>query len=203
MSLFSVKAPGNARFPTKYSQSWMDLWVNAAATIHSLKDLNTAAGVTMWDYHQGRMLDPDFDAAALILDQIVDLQVLSSVRDKAMDGDSRAQVLYYTRARLPAFHPAFPTWLAPSRYSDDDDSGGAAAMAAIVTPIEPRLAEIMTAAGLRALEKRPRRRDRKGDDDGEREHKRKREPDRGGGPLPCAGPGRETRRRRRGTPTSS
>lgn len=187
MSQLGTKASENPRFPTKFSQPWMMDWVNAAAVTQSLKMLNEAVGITMWDYHQGRMLDPDFDAAALIYDQILDLIVLSSVRDNAIEGDARAQVLYFARVRIPAFCPAFPSWLAPKRRRDDDDNS--ATTSAMVTPIEPRLAEIMVDAGLRALRKRPKRRGRDGDGDGD------------GDPLPRVEHGRETRRRT--TPTSS
>lgn len=69
---------------------------------------------------------------------MLDLTILSSVRHAAIDRDSRAQVLYYGKARLPAFIPKFASWHSPAP-SDEQDAD---------TPIDPRVAEAMIARGL-------------------------------------------------------
>jgi hypothetical protein len=136
----------------------MKPWIDAAAAAQSVEDANTEAKISMFDYHRGRIADPAFDAAALIFDQVLDQRVLFSVRDKAIKGDAKAQVLYYGKARLPAFVPGFPSW----REANRRDTGDGEART-----IDPRVAEAMVAAGIKAAEEaervaepspRPRRR---------------------------------------------
>lgn len=137
---------------TVFARPWMAGWVEAAAAAHSVKEACDAVGVSLADYHRGRLEDPAFDAAALVFDQVLDLLVLSSVRNAAIGGDARAQVLYYGQARLPAFVPAFPSWSAPespgaragTRRRGDEPAADPEPM------IDPRVAEAMVAAGLEA-----------------------------------------------------
>ncbi len=146
---------------------WMKRWVDAAAKAQSVEDVNIAAGINMFDYHHGRLDDPGFDAAALVFDQILDQLVLFSVRNAAIKGDGKAQVLYYGKVRVPAFVPGFPSWRAAEAEAEakqvraeeakaqarakarakprDDEDGDPPAMDAAV-------AEAMVAAAVKAAE---------------------------------------------------
>jgi hypothetical protein len=119
-NVVSKRARRAAVWPAvKHSRPWMDGWLEAAATSQSVEQANTAVNINMFDYHCGRMEDPGFDAAALIFDQILDQLVLFSVRDAAIRGDVKAQLLYYNKARLPAFVPGFSSWRAAARRDED------------------------------------------------------------------------------------
>lgn len=122
----------------EYSRSWMAGWVESADGSHSVKQACDAAGISLSEYLRGRLEDPGFDAAALVLDQVLDLMVLSSVRNAAIEGDGRAQVLYYGKARLPAFVPGFASWRGPERREPGAET------------IAPHVAEAMVAAALAA-----------------------------------------------------
>jgi hypothetical protein len=127
----------------EYSQTWMQKWLQAAAGVQSVPAACEAAGISMSKYIQGRLDDLDFDRAALVFDQVIDLMILTSVRHHSIDGDPRAQALYYSKARLPAFVPAFPSWQSPA----PADPAGAA------PTIDPIIAEAMINAGLELAER--------------------------------------------------
>lgn len=120
-----------------YVRPWMEQWIEKAAKTQSVEEANKAVGIEMPEYYRGRLEDLAFDAAALAFDQVLDLLILSSVRNKAIQGDPRAQTLYYGKARLPVFVPGFASW----RPAKDDDEARA---------IRPEIAEAMVAAAMKA-----------------------------------------------------
>jgi hypothetical protein len=131
-----------SRHVEEYSQPWMRGWVEKAAGTLSVEDACRAVGVSEMDYHKGRLNDLAFDQAAQVFDQVLDMKILGSVRTKAIGGDLQAQALYYSKARLPAFIPAFPSWQssAPARRNKEDPAQA----------IDPEVAEAMIRAGLEA-----------------------------------------------------
>lgn len=120
----AVSAPDGQRWPhvpmrwpeqENFSEPWMVRWLEAAGESLSIQEACRQSGVGLAQFLVARQQDPHFDQAALIFDQIVDLVIRDSVRQAALDGDSRAQQLYFSKVFLPAFLPGFASWAAPAR----------------------------------------------------------------------------------------
>jgi hypothetical protein len=109
-----------------WMRAWAELSLNAGGTEAACKKVE----VSLADFADARRRDPGFDDLCRTLDQIVDLRIMEKLRTEAIQGDARAQALYYARVRELVLPPV-----------DDpvDD-----------TPLPPSVAEAMISAGLAA-----------------------------------------------------
>lgn len=127
-----------------FTEPWMKPWLEAAAASLSVADACRVVGIGLSQYLMGRRRDLAFDEAALVLDQIVDLMIIESVRLGALDSDMQAVRIYFQSVRLPAFIPRFVSWSrsAPKGPAQDE-------------ALPPHVYEAMIAAGLAAMEQPP------------------------------------------------
>ncbi len=130
------------RLGARYSEpDWMVRWLNAAADAEDMADACEKSGKTITDYLKARIADPEFDAACLVFDQIVELRIIDTIRRQAEEGTVPAQGMYFKSVRRPSFGPDFASWNAlppPPAPS---------------TPMPVEVADAMIKAGLEAFEK--------------------------------------------------
>lgn len=93
-----------------YPRAWKDRWLNVAADAMDMAEACANAETTITDYLLARAGDPEFDAACLIFDQIMELRIVDTVRRQAADGTVPAQGVYYKSVRRPSFRPPFRSW---------------------------------------------------------------------------------------------
>lgn len=95
----------------------MSQWLDAASQSSSIAEAcgKMEPPVTITEYLKARAADPEFDAACLVFDQVIELRIIENIRLASENGDARAQALYFRDARRPSFLPGFASWhAAPS-----------------------------------------------------------------------------------------
>ena len=101
-----------------------------------------ARGVSLEEYAKARLTNTEFDEAAMLADQVLDLRVVDQVRKAAQrEGELASQTLYFRAVRTEASQSAFPSVLRGR-------PGLAEAPA-----LPPEVASAMIRAGLEAHEK--------------------------------------------------
>jgi len=90
---------------------WLDAASRTSGTAETCEQMKPQLPMT--EYMKGRAGDSAFDAACLVFDQIMELKIIDKIRESSLDGDARAQALYFRDARRPSFTPDFASWRAP------------------------------------------------------------------------------------------
>jgi len=122
---------------------WMRKWLAAAEVAETVDDVCEESSTPMSLYIHGRLGNTSFDDACLLLEQIMELRIRSKISRASLEGDARAQGLYFKEVSRPSFAPAFPSWNAPPPPAIDE------------TPLPAQVAAAMIAAGLAAYEELP------------------------------------------------
>jgi hypothetical protein len=90
----------------------MPKWLEAAARMSSIAETceKMDPPLSITEYLKARADDPEFDAACLVFDQVIELRIIENIRLSSEKGDARAQALYFRDARRPSFTPGFASW---------------------------------------------------------------------------------------------